>query len=165
MRDDFMKQTETGKALAGYLALTISVAHRGAFVRGKELVIFGNDRYQQDSRARREVEAAFAWAREKGLEVTDFGTDPEEGYSWALVCHGGNPDELADLAVAAEDVLWRAWNGPDTFPLDEVFEHFHRVETREALKAMKPILEVLPDAPGLPELYRATRRELTGEEG
>src|SRR5262245_29237397 len=105
-----IQRTERGDRIARHIGDTMMQAHRGAYVSGDELLAFGNDGYAKDERARREVEAALAWAQEKGLTATDFGTD-EEGYSWALVFQGGNPDELADLAVAAEEVLWRAWMG------------------------------------------------------
>ena len=121
-----MDQTENGKALAHHLGETYFQAHRGAFIRGNALVVFGNDGYQQDERARREVDAVLAWGKTQGLRVTDFGTDPEDGYSWVLVFTGAKPDELADLALAAEDVLWRAWHGDNPDPSQRAFEACQR---------------------------------------
>jgi hypothetical protein len=131
-----MDQTEKGKKLAEHLGDTLFDAHRSAFVRGGELVVFGNNGYTQDEkgRARREVEAALAWAKERGLTATDFGTSAD-GYSWAVVFAGGKPDELADLALAAEDVLWRTWNEGDDSPLSKGYETFQR---GEAMKAGEP---------------------------
>jgi hypothetical protein len=129
-----LQLTEKGKALAAEVNETMHEAHRGAFVRGQELVVFGNDGYENDSRGRaqREVGKALAWAHRKGLKVTDFGTDAD-GYSWALVCHGPYP--LPDeLAAEAEDVLWKAWVGDTDDPLAGLFEHIQRAQAQNAYR-------------------------------
>ena len=113
-----MNQTDKGKGLAAEVNETMFQAHRGAFVRRGELIVFGNDGYEGDDKGRpkREVEAAVAWAKGHGLEVTDFGTDAD-GHSWALVCRGGRAHDLRRLAVEAEDVLRKAWVGDNPGPL------------------------------------------------
>jgi|SRR6516165_5973203 hypothetical protein len=118
-----MNETDKGKALAEHLGDTMFETHRGAFVRREELVIYGNDGYGTDERARREVDAAQKWAIEKALDVTDFGLT-EDGYSWALACRGSGhtADELAGLAVEAEDLLWCVWLGDDPCPLGLAFK-------------------------------------------
>jgi hypothetical protein len=136
-----VEQTRKGRALAAHLHNTMPQARCGAFVRGEELVIFGNDGYEKGTkdRARREVEAVVAWAREMGLEVTDFGTS-EGGYSWALVCLGlaHTPDQLAGLAFEAEDMLRKAWNGDNTGPEAQCFERVQRGQTTGAFGKCDP---------------------------
>lgn len=128
-----MNQTDYGKALAKHVNETIFDSHRGAFIRRDELVVYGNDGYEADElgRAKREVETILAWAKEVGLNVTDFGTD-EDGYSWAIVFRGAQPDELAGLAVTAEDVLWDGWGGGKATPIDEAFKS---IQMQQSMKA------------------------------
>jgi hypothetical protein len=124
-----LQQTKRGKAIATEVDETLFQAHRGAFVRGEELIVFGNDGFENDSkgRAKREVEAAITWAKDCDLEVTDFGTD-EDGYSWALVCRStdATDNDLPVLAHKAEDVLWKAWHGGEPDALARVFENVQR---------------------------------------
>src|SRR5262249_9169718 len=66
-----MDETKKGKDLARHICLGMFEAHRGAFPRRNELVVFGNDGYAEDERARREVDATVTWGKENGLEVAD----------------------------------------------------------------------------------------------
>src|SRR6516162_9314743 len=59
-------------------------AHRGVIpVRDDTFVVFGNDGYQKDERARREVATVRERLAGDAVEL-GFATD-EDGYSWAMV--------------------------------------------------------------------------------
>src|SRR5262249_49099588 len=109
-----MRQTVIGRAMARKVGEYLFEAHRGAFFLEQcdVLLVFGHDGRQTDSRgrARREVETVVAWARQKKLKVSFFGTD-DHGYSWALgLCvRGLNPDEQEAIHEAVTDILWWAW--------------------------------------------------------
>jgi hypothetical protein len=84
-------------------------AHRGGFwwdEKNRLAVVFGNDGYQNDERARGEVEAIRRLLAEFGGKEVGFATESEEGYSWALAC------ELSDDLTpdVLEGIAWAAWN-------------------------------------------------------
>ena len=115
-----IKQTEAGRRLADYIRATMHHIHRAALVEGdRHVVAFGNDGHatRKRSRARREVEAALAFARANGLAAVDFGVDTADGSTWAIRFRPEGAVALwglEGLAEGLDDELWRAWS-PDLF--------------------------------------------------
>ena len=79
-------------------------AHRGAIPWGNlgVVVVFGNDSYTKDERARREVEFVREFLRTEGLTELGFGVDSDEGYSWAMIV---DTNFTPPLFYA----VWEAW--------------------------------------------------------
>jgi hypothetical protein len=83
-------------------------AHRGAFwwEEGRCVaIVFGNDGYATDGRAKLEVEAARRLLGFLDGRELAFATD-SVGYSWALACQVGEPGAVNLLQAT----LWLAWN-------------------------------------------------------
>lgn len=79
-------------------------AHRGAMVWQDPgvVVIFGNDGYGSDDRAREEVEYVRHVLSECGVTELGFGTSRVEDYTWALLVEASDVDAL-------NEIVWTAW--------------------------------------------------------
>jgi hypothetical protein len=66
-------------------------------------VVFGNDDYTQDVRAKQEVEFIRATLAMAGIAELGFGVNDDDGYTWAMLTRAHCPDDLNDLA-------WDAWS-------------------------------------------------------
>ena len=79
-------------------------AHRGAMPWGQVgvSVVFGNDGYGADQRARREVAGVRRGLAEHGVAELGFGTRDDDGYAWAMIVQSG------DIAFL-ESLVWGAW--------------------------------------------------------
>ena len=91
-------------AMARYVADNMFEAHRGAMPWRQEkiTVIFGNDGYGQDKRAKQEVALVREYLEEVGIRVLGFGTNPENNYSWAMLVQSQACDDLNKL-------VWACW--------------------------------------------------------
>jgi hypothetical protein len=71
-------------------------------VSGNECVIFGNDGFSTDVRAKIEVAQLVQELERLGIEVKGFGVSEEDGYTWALRV-AFRDDRLLDSLV------WHIW--------------------------------------------------------
>jgi hypothetical protein len=96
---------------ANHIAEHMFTAHRGAMpwrLLGVT-VVFGNDGYGQDERARREVQIVRRVLAETGVAELGFATCDEDDYTWAMLIK-------AEDHAAWDAMLWAAWshlNGTD----------------------------------------------------
>jgi hypothetical protein len=83
--------------------------HRGV-IEGPEpgtAVVFGNDGYEQDARARREVEHVRERLGVMEVDVLGFGLAPPDRYTWAMIVDIDAEDPiLVDFLV---DLVRRGW--------------------------------------------------------
>lgn len=93
------------KRLVQYVSTQMMDAHRGAMPwhHPRVVVVFGNDGYDIDDRAKQEVEALRRIAERDGLREFAFATD---GYSWVLI---------VEFEEGFDDVwnslVWNVWPG------------------------------------------------------
>jgi len=117
-------------------------AHRGAVhVRDSTFLVFGNDGYTKDERARREVEVIRAETADRAEEL-GFATT-EDGYSWALLIRY-RVDFDTDAAREAccgllTATLWRTWMGlEDPVPEADPFENWQWDVAEAAIDVIRP---------------------------
>ncbi len=97
--------------MAQYAGKEMFEAHRGA-MPWKELgvsVVFGNDGYSQDVRAKQEVEFVRSYCERAGIAVLGFGVDPDDGYSWAMLVKSADHESLIPVA-------WSGWMPDEKTP-------------------------------------------------
>lgn len=110
MLEDFATLSWDGKAqmLATFMAEKFHRIHRGAawLHEGEIVVVFGNDGYSQDERARLEVELLRQPIADAEMKEIGFGLDAlavdDYGYTWAMLVET-NDIEFLRAAV------WDAW--------------------------------------------------------
>lgn len=90
--------------MAGYVADNMFEAHRGAMPWKQEgiTVIFGNDGYGRDNRAKQEVALVREYLAKVGIRVLGFGVNPKNNYSWAMLVQSRACDDLNKL-------VWACW--------------------------------------------------------
>ena len=103
--------------------------HRGAWkVSRNECVIFGNDGFSTDVRARIEVAQLVQELERLGIEIKGFGVSEDDGYTWALRV-AFKDDRLLDSLV------WHIWfvvsSGMEKTPVS--------AELNRRLTKLKPI--------------------------
>jgi hypothetical protein len=96
------------RKLAFFLSFAFESVHRGAFEGPLSncLVLFGTDGYEQDPRARREVELIREGLQSRGLPLLGFDVDPLEGRVWVMLV-GVAPDDL-DRECIVYELLWHS---------------------------------------------------------
>jgi len=120
-----MKRTEAGDRLAGLINDHMHEAHRGARRgRGGVIVVFGNDGFDGDKRAAREVDAVLDYASANGLEAVDFGLD-EGGYTWVVRLRAPRGERSWHVEQIT-NLLWRTWLGPTPSAEALIFERIQR---------------------------------------
>jgi hypothetical protein len=93
---------------AHYAGLHSFPLRRGSlyFEDDKDLhVIFGNDGYRTDDRAKMEARTVRDAALARGLPTSEIQVDYEDGYSWAVAVVGSNDDAYELGQVASK--TWR----------------------------------------------------------
>lgn len=102
---------------------TLFEDHRGVMKWHGQVVIFGNDGYRQDERARLEVDLLRQHLSEAGIAELGFGLDErgereDQGYTWAMVVESDDLDALhrmvwesnrVAIGAKADDGLYRAF--------------------------------------------------------
>src|SRR4051812_37911728 len=80
-------------------------AHRGAMHWNTlgVCVAFGNDGYDSDDGAKREVELVRGALAKAGISELGFGLSDEDRDTWAMIVQTDRADELSD-------VVWDAWD-------------------------------------------------------
>src|SRR5262249_41929357 len=120
--DDMLRRRdEDGDDLAQFINESLMSVHRGAVHMNEEegwpatqpgdIVVFGNDGFTTDPRAKQEVAAVGEFARQQGFDPVHFGIDPS-GVTWAVVLQpGGGVDQefVPELAEEIDERLWEVW--------------------------------------------------------
>jgi len=90
--------------MAQYVFDNMFKAHRGAMPWKQEgiSVVFGNDGYDKDDRAKNEVAMVRKYLEEKGISILGFGVGSSNGYSWAMLVQTRAHKELRKL-------VWACW--------------------------------------------------------
>ncbi len=94
------------EAAANYVHQFLIRFHRGAYECEDDLIIFGNDAYSTDPRARREVEKMQTALAAFEITEFEFGVS-DDGLSWAIVAR-----TEPDLIIDPDDLdmeLWACW--------------------------------------------------------
>ena len=116
-----MKTTDwstRARVMAKYVGENMMPAHRGVMPIGRNglCVVFGNDDYDQDERAQKEVEAVRQYiGEEEGIEELAFAT-ADDGYTWGMLVNG-TTGHMRHI----NDVLWSAW---DAANCERAGEHY-----------------------------------------
>jgi hypothetical protein len=127
-------------AAANFAFAEMFEAHRGA-IPWRDLgvsVAFGNDGYTQDERSQRDVVVLRDLLAGVGLVELGFGTDPEDGYTWALLVQTADHELLNELVWTAFGIA-RGVDG-DGDPGDLFFMAYQKMlaETKVLPDAEKP---------------------------
>ena len=82
--NDFNAEATT---MAKYVSDTSFDTERGAipYYRAGVFVAFGNDSYADDQRSKDEVYRLREALNRHGSKILGFGTDPRDGYTWAML--------------------------------------------------------------------------------
>jgi hypothetical protein len=106
MESKHTKQDLDGIALnmAGYMNSNYFHVHRGASQLSQQLcVVFGNDGYSTDERAKLEAQAVKDWAEGADCLCSDIQIEPN-GITWAVAVVGDH-----DIAEALKAITWDVW--------------------------------------------------------
>src|SRR5262249_53781708 len=96
---------ETLAKVMEHVGTVLFEAHRGVVRYGDELIVFGNDGFQQDDRVKEEYRLMLDWLSRNGYRerANLLGRD---GYSWMILV-GPPPGRGAMEPV--EHALWSCW--------------------------------------------------------
>lgn len=130
-------------AAANFVNHLLFHRHRGVLDCGDKFVIFGNDGYDSDPRARYEVAVILAAVEELGWKDFGFGKqspdDQDGSYSWAIVVYNYERKSV-DLG-RLHDIVYQAWdaacNGEPACDLPDD-EHDQGGEEVPALRLFSP---------------------------
>jgi hypothetical protein len=120
-------------------------AQRGAFWWDEDkriAVVFGNDDYATDRRAKAEVEAVRRMIRGDGKELA-FATSGSDGFSWALACEVPARLDLGNLTY----IIWSTWLWLDAGKHSPEWESLP--EQQESINAQIHIAEMVLERNGL----------------
>jgi hypothetical protein len=81
-------------------------AHRGAMPLMGRVIAFGNDGCREDARAQEEVEILRQHCSAEGIDILGFGTDPTDGYTWAMILDTDDVELVDDLVWVACHEAW-----------------------------------------------------------
>ena len=106
-------------SMAQYVSDSSFDIERGAILdyRAGVCVAFGNDGFAGDQRSKDEVHRVSDALNRLGIKILGFGTDPRDGYSWAMLIETSDIEMLRTLVRTS----WHFYRPrhPRTPPLDE----------------------------------------------
>jgi hypothetical protein len=99
-------------SMANYVYEHMFEAHRGAMPWKQDgiTVVFGNDGYSSDKRARNAVKMLRKFLDSRETPVLGFGVDSEAGHSWAMSVKTADDEVLNDGEVL-NSLIWMFFNG------------------------------------------------------
>jgi hypothetical protein len=136
--------------VANFIGNELHQAHRGVIYLARgDFLAFGNDGYDTDERAKREVEAVRSSIAGQATEV-GFASSGD-GYTWAMLLrtakacatNAGREAFRTFLTMA----MWKSWLGDNPHPVDAPFMAIQGAIAEEAIATAWPrVLELLAAA-------------------
>ena len=122
-------------SMANYVYEHMFEAHRGAMPWKQDgiTVVFGNDGYSSDKRARNAVKMLRKFLDSRETPVLGFGVDSEAGHSWAMSVKTADDEVLNDGEVL-NSLIWMFFNGHSTWtrlPSGSLRLHGKRLQSTE----------------------------------